>query len=144
MKVAAENNFYYTLLFCCRQKATGEWFKIIKYYNDERFKTLISICEVLKSEFYNDSINEYLSELLKKEPKFPPLYKLQELMSTINMGWMNHMQTLLDSINNSIMSQLQAIMKPISRISRFFSLIPNFRLSNQEENKDENDLDETN
>ena len=38
MKVASENKFYYTLLFCCRQKATGKWFKIIKYYNDERFK----------------------------------------------------------------------------------------------------------
>lgn len=38
MKVAAENKFFYTLLFCCRQNASGDWFKIIKYYNDDRFK----------------------------------------------------------------------------------------------------------
>ncbi|TKJ19801.1 MAG: hypothetical protein CEE43_14460 [Promethearchaeota archaeon Loki_b32] len=38
MKVASETGYFYTLLFCCRQKASGEWFKIIRYYNDERFK----------------------------------------------------------------------------------------------------------
>lgn len=38
MKVATENKFYYTLLFCCRKKASGDWLRIIKYYNDEKFK----------------------------------------------------------------------------------------------------------
>ena len=38
MKVANENNFFYTLLFCCRENASGKWLDIVKYYNDERFK----------------------------------------------------------------------------------------------------------
>jgi len=122
--------------------------------NDIKLKTLevnldrnIELKDYLNdriSEFYNDNINEYLSELLKEKPIYPPLYNLQELMSIINMDWIRHMQTLLDSINISWMSQFQAIMEPISRMSRFFSLIPNFGLHNQEETNDEHDLDESN
>ena len=38
MKVASENNFFYTLLFCCRENASAKWLEIVRYYNDERFK----------------------------------------------------------------------------------------------------------
>lgn len=42
-------------------------------------------------------------------------------------------KTIIDSIGISWMSQLQAMMEPISRITKFFSLIPLFRIDNQEE-----------
>lgn len=38
MKVANENKFFYTLLFCCREDASGKWLEIVRYYNEERFK----------------------------------------------------------------------------------------------------------
>jgi len=38
MKVASENSFYYTLLFCCRENASGKWLEVVRYYNNERFK----------------------------------------------------------------------------------------------------------
>jgi len=89
------------------------------------------------SSFYKDNVNEYISELLKEKPMYPPLYNLQYLMSTINMGWINQMQTILDAVRFSLMSQLQAMMEPISRITNFFNIIPLFKLDNQEENKDD-------
>lgn len=38
MKVASANQFYYTLLFCCRDNVSGDWLRLIKFYNEERFK----------------------------------------------------------------------------------------------------------
>ena len=38
MKVATENKFFYTLLFCVRENASGKWLEIVRYYNEERFK----------------------------------------------------------------------------------------------------------
>lgn len=38
MRVASATGFYYTLLFCCREDVSGDWLKLVKYYNDDRFK----------------------------------------------------------------------------------------------------------
>lgn len=38
MKVATENKFFYTLLYCCRENVSGDWLKIVRYYNNKRFK----------------------------------------------------------------------------------------------------------
>ena len=38
MKVASATGFYYTLLFCCREDVSGDWLKLVKFYNDDRFK----------------------------------------------------------------------------------------------------------
>lgn len=38
MKVASATGFYYTLLFCVRGGSQAGWLKLIKYYNDQRFR----------------------------------------------------------------------------------------------------------
>ena len=35
MKVSTATGFYYTLLFCCREEVSGDWLKLIKYYNNQ-------------------------------------------------------------------------------------------------------------
>ncbi len=38
ISVRSEGNFFYTLLFCCRENVGAEWLKSIKYLRETRFK----------------------------------------------------------------------------------------------------------
>ncbi len=106
-------------------------------------------------DFYENDIDDYLSEVFKERIRQSPFSFIQDLAHSINVAssfnfeWMNQLRQIYSNFNFGWIKQLQQIQKsliePFSHIASiahsFNNILPNLRIDIDKEDEDQDDLD---